>query len=329
MAEVKTGSFVERTRDKVLAAWQDKSLVWMKPWDRSKADGTRPFNPTTGNCYHGINHMLLGLQGHDDPRWMTLKQANAFGARIRPGEHGSLIIYWTSEKVVKNKETGEKEKIRLDRPKSFYSLVFNAEQIAGLPAYQKPELTWDPDARAETLLAASNARIEHRHGDRAFYSPASDKIVLPAREQFKDQSHYWATALHELGHWTGHPSRLNRDLSGGFQSASYAHEELIAEISAFSTCAELGLSTPGVDENHVAYIASWIKALKDDPYEIFRAAAAAEKVHAMVMSYDLDLFKTEQQEARKLTPKEPQAEPQATRRREHIQEPQAAMGAGR
>ncbi|WP_439847751.1 zincin-like metallopeptidase domain-containing protein, partial [Neisseria gonorrhoeae] len=145
-------------------------------------------------------------------------------------------------------------------------------------------LSWNPDERAENILKNSGAVIDHRHGDRAFYSPSRDSITLPLREQFESPGAYYETALHELGHWTGHADRLNRDLSHPFGSEGYAREELRAEIASLMLSQELGVSfNPG---QHASYVASWIMVLQDDPMEIMRAASDAEKIQGYVMAFD-------------------------------------------
>lgn len=319
-----------RWADKVIEQLEARNLPWVKPWNPSMADGSRPFNPTSGNFYRGTNFLMLGMQGYEDPRWMTLKQANELGAQIRKGQHGTVISRGIYDKEVWNEEKKVKEKVKLDKPQYMHYLVFNAEQIAGLPAYKKPEITWEPCTRADEMMKSFGVPVEHRAGDRAFYSPASDRIVMPAPQQFKSLENYYSVLLHEACHATGHASRLARDLSGTFGSPSYAEEELKAEIGAWMTCAEFGLATEGVDENHTAYIQSWIKALKDDPKVIFRAAADAEKAMRHLMTHDHMLFKDAQQEARKITPPEhvAQREPQRSRPRERTREP-AQAGASR
>lgn len=322
--------FAQRVASKIIEQLEAGTAPWQKPWNPLRADGSRPFNPTTGNVYRGINSLWLGAQGHDDPRWLTYRQADSLGAQVRRGQHGCTVEYWQFEKEQWNKETGRKETVKLERPKVFWATVFNASQLSNMPDYQPPAITWDPNERAEKVIQASGAWIEHRKGDRAFYSYGSDKIILPTREQFKDAPTYLAVALHELGHWTGHASRLNRDLTGTWQSESYAKEELIAELSSHMNATTLGCASPGVDANHVSYIASWIKALKEDPREIFRAAAAAEKVHDFVMQFDHSPIREEQKEARKIQPKETikEAQPERSRSRRREHEP-AQAGASR
>jgi hypothetical protein len=155
-----------------------------------------------------------------------------------------------------------------------------------LPPIQKKEHTWDPIERAEGILTAFfGADIHHNGGSRAFYRPLTDSIHLPDKGQFPTAENYYATALHELGHWSGHEDRLNRDLVHPFGSEGYAKEELRAEIASMILGDELGI---GHDPSqHAAYVGSWIKALKDDPMEIFRAAADAEKIQTYVLGLEL------------------------------------------
>ncbi len=285
--------FHEVVAEKLIEQLKAGTAPWQKPWAAGEF-GSMPMNPTTGNRYKGINSLQLMMQGHSDPRWMTYNQANALDAQVRKGEKSTMIQYWKfSEERIK-KEDGKpvldakgnkvKETVLLERPKCFHAYVFNAEQIDGLPAITRKEQTWDAVERAEHILQASGARITHAAGDRAFYRSSTDSITMPERSQFPSADNYYATALHELGHWTGHPSRLDRDLSHPFGSEGYAKEELRAEISSMILGNELGIGhDPG---QHVAYVGSWIKALQEDPLEIFRAAADAEKIQAFVLAFE-------------------------------------------
>ncbi|WP_312261220.1 zincin-like metallopeptidase domain-containing protein, partial [Limnohabitans sp.] len=271
---------------------------WQKPWNADGGTGGMPLNPTTGKRYKGINAIHLLAQGHSDPRWLTYKQAVSLDAQVRKGERGTSIQYWKFEDTrIKTDAAGNpvmgpdgapvQERVKLQNPRVFYATVFNAEQIDGLAPLVTPALTWDPVERAEQILANSGARIEHAATDRAYYSPSRDEIHLPLQAQFPTARNYYATALHELGHWTGHESRLKRDLSHPFRSEGYAREELRAEIASMMLSAELGL--PHDPSQHAAYVASWVSVLKKDPLEIFRAAADAEKIHALAMSFAPEL----------------------------------------
>lgn len=288
-------SFHEEVAEKLIEQLKRGVAPWQRPWAAGQGADGLPMNPTTGNRYKGMNTVVLMMQGRDDPRWMTYNQAKAAGAQVRRGEKGTTCQKWIfSQEQTKLDDAGkpvldangkpEKVTVMLERPILSLFKVFNAEQIDGLPALEPKTLDWDPIQRAESVLAASGARIYHDGKDRAYYSPVSDDIHLPKREQFPTAANYYATALHELGHWTGHESRLGRDLSNPFGSEGYAKEELRAEIASMILGRELGI---GHDpDQHAAYVAGWINVLNDDPLEIFRAAVDAEKAYAHVLSLE-------------------------------------------
>lgn len=288
--------FHEVVAEKLIEQIKAGTAPWQRPWEPGQPNAYLPFNPTTDKRYKGINAIHLMAQGRSDGRWMTYKQADAVGAQVRKGEKGTPVQYWKfSEEQDKLDENGRpvlnekgqpvKETVMLERPRVFFATVFNAEQIDGLPLLQPPkEQAWNAVERAEHILKASGAKITHAPGDRAFYRPSTDSITLPERGQFPSSDRYYATALHELGHWTGHESRLGRDLAHPFGSEGYAKEELRAEIASMIVGDELGIGhDPG---QHAAYVGSWIKVLQDEPLEVFRAAADAEKIHDYVMAFE-------------------------------------------
>lgn len=291
----KEQDFYKKVAETLIEKMEQGVAPWQKSWNDGGV-GRFPMNPTTGKRYRGGNILYLMAQDRDDPRWMTFRQAAQEGAQVKKGEHGTPVIYWKfDEQRTKKDENGKpvldaegkpvKVTAQLERPRAFVSYVFNAEQIDGLPELNfKADRTWEPVERAEGILEKSGAQIEHRTQPRAFYSLLQDKITLPAKEQFSDASRYYDTALHELGHWTGHESRLNRDMMHPFGSMEYAREELRAEISSMMVSGEVGL--PHNTDNHAAYVQSWIQALRDDPKEIFRAAADAEKILEYVMALE-------------------------------------------
>lgn len=297
MAEPKAKKpFHEVVAENLIAQLKEGTAPWQKPWNPGAPGAALPMNPTTGKRYRGINAIHLMAQGYGDQRWMTYKQATAADAQVRKGEKGTLVQYWkfTEERLKKNDDgtivIGKddqpvKEIVQLERPKVFNAVVFNAEQIDGLPPLTvSKEKSWNSIERAEDILKASGAIIRHDQADRAFYRMSTDSIHLPQKEAFPAADRYYATALHELGHWTGHTSRLDRDLAHPFGSEGYAKEELRAEIASMIMGDELGI---GHDPSqHVAYVKSWIKALQDDPLEIFRAAADAEKIQGYVLGLE-------------------------------------------
>jgi putative DNA primase/helicase len=296
--------YVEEVAAKLIEQLKQGTAPWQKPW----APGERrlPYNPTTGNEYRGFNTIWLESQGYGDPRWMTYKQASGEGAQVRKGEKGTHIVYWKfhDERPMKDEkgrpvldDEGKPKKmlVALERPRSFTAVVFNAAQIDGLPPVEVKPRSQEHErhARAEAILANSSAKIEHQPGDRAFYRPSNDSITLPEMSQFHTADGYYATALHELGHWTGHPSRLDRDLANPFGSEAYAREELRAEIASLMIGERLDIGhDPG---QHAAYVGSWIKVLQNDPREIFRAASDAEKIATFVMAFEQE--KTQETQA--------------------------------
>ncbi len=295
-AEAQPKPFEEAVAEKLMVHLKQGNAPWQIPQEAGRAGSTLPYNPVTGERYKGINALHLMSEGRDDQRWMTYKQAAAEGAQVRSGEQGTSIQFWKfneeqpkfdqAGKPVRNAE-GElvKETVKLERPKLFHATVFNAEQIDGLPPQQAHvEQSADGVQRAEQILAASGATIRHDDSDRAVYRPSTDTIHLPEKNQFASADRYYATALQELSHWTGHSSRLDRELVHPFGSDGYAKEMLRVEISSMILGDELGIGhDPG---QHAAYAGSWIKTLEDDPLEIFRAAADAERMQAYLLALE-------------------------------------------
>jgi antirestriction protein ArdC len=288
--------FHEAVAEKLIRLLREGTAPWQKGWQAGEPGALLPMNPMTGKRYQGINAIQLMSQGHADPRWLTYKQAAAMGAQVSKGERGTPIQYWKfSEAHDKTDTLGNpvrdaegrrvKEDQTLERPRVFMAIVFNAAQIDGLaPMPPQQAAEWPCLDRAEQLLRSSGATLVHAAQNRAFYQPVTDRIHLPHRTQFATAAAYYATALHELGHWTGHPSRLNRDLSHPFGSAGYAREELRAEIASMILGSELGLGHDPAQ--HASYVASWIQVLRKDPLEIFRAAADAEKIQRFVLGLE-------------------------------------------
>ncbi|MBQ5265155.1 DUF1738 domain-containing protein [Klebsiella pneumoniae] len=253
---------------------------WACPWQRVPGMSGLPSNYTTGTVYSGMNIMLLWCsaseQGFSDSRWMTYKQAQAAGGQVRKGEHGTIAIFYTT--LEKENDAGEIDHIPM--LKTF--VVFNVEQIDGLSLTAEtvaPEATFDPLPQAENLFSNSGARIIEK-GQNAFFMPSTDEIWLPERHLFADAANFYATGLHELVHWSGAKSRLNREMKGRFGSEDYAFEELIAELGSAFLMADLGIVG---EVQHESYIASWLKALKNDKRYIFKASSAASKAHRYLM----------------------------------------------
>jgi putative DNA primase/helicase len=283
--------YVATIAEQLIAQLEAGTAPWVKPW----RPGARfmPFNPITNNDYRGMNAVILLMTaealGYGDPRWMTYKQTASEGGQVRRGEKSTLIQYWKwrEERPIIGpdgaplRDTDGKaliEVVELVRPRVFTAAVFNGAQIDGLAAPEmRPALPeWQRHEMAETILTNSGASIQHLACDRAAYNRILDAIVLPERTQFATADGYYATALHELGHWTGHETRLARDLAHPFGSEGYAREELRAEIASLMLGDRLGI---GHDPSqHAAYVGHFLQILRSEPQEIFRAASDAEKI---------------------------------------------------
>ena len=301
--KAKRPPFHEEFASKIIERLKEGTAPWQVPWHPGKTLPV-PHNPASGTVYRGMNRVHLGLSGYDDPRWMTLKQANDNGYSILPGSKATPVVYYQfSEERNKLDKDGkplldadgkpEKESVALDKPIIRFAHVFNADQIDGIPPMQLTDKAyeWEPIEKAENILAASGADIRHDQSSRAFYRYAEDAIHLPPKENFDAPDKYYSTALHELGHWTRHETRLNRE-NGPFGSEMYAREELRAEIASWMLGQDIGIGhDPG---QHAAYVQSWVKALEEDPYEIVRACRDAEKIKEYVL--DLERKKELQQE---------------------------------
>lgn len=303
----KRKSLAEEFASQIIEDLKAGTAPWQKPWKAGEL--TRPFNPATGTVYKGINSIMLSSRGYADPRWMTFKQAGEQEWQVKKGSKAQRVVFWqwTDRQTVKDdsgqpvtdKEGREiKETVSLERPRFHIYSVFHASQLQirdgqDIPPYEPRELSWNPNEMGEMILKKSGASISHDQRDRAFYQPADDEIHLPPRENFPDAGNYYATALHELGHWTGHPDRLNREF-GPFGSELYAKEELRAEIASWMLSQELGL--PHDPSGSLSYVGSWIKALESDPYEIMRASRDAEKIKEHVMGMEKTQAREEQTE---------------------------------
>lgn len=318
----KRRDFRQEVTDNIVALLEKGVAPWQKPWD-AQSHLAMPVNPTTDRAYRGGNavHLLaVGLQrNYDDPRWMTYKQASEQGFQVRRGEKGIQIEFWdvkpqgTAKENGRNSErTDESSPGKDAEPASrlvhrVYT-VFNARQMDGIPAYAPPERqAFEVATAGERILKNSGAKISHDQADRAFYDRRRDEVHLPPQQAFKDAAGYYGTALHELGHWTGHPSRLDRwTLSDNYKfgDTKYAKEELRAELASVFVAAEKGI--PHDPQNHAAYVGSWIQALKQDKNEIFRAAHDASKAADLLVSLERDVSIADQDLA--TTVAEPSAE---------------------
>ena len=289
--------FAEKAAERIIEQLKKGVAPWQKGWDKPEGSELPPYNPVTGTRYRGLNTFVLqsesGERGYADPRWTTYRGAKKIGAQVRKGEKGVGVEYWKfptkeQEDKVRGAITAGQKPEQLKIIHRTYT-VFNAEQIEGMPPLEnelKKVNQWEACERAERLLNESGANIEHRGGNRAFYRRSEDLIVLPKQEQFRSPEAYYSTALHELGHWTGHKSRLDREelMKGGFGSPEYAKEELRAEMTSVTVNGMLRL--PHDPNSHASYVGAWIKSLEDNPNELSYAARYAGRMSDYILQFD-------------------------------------------
>ena len=278
--------------DKIIADLEAGRFPWVQPWGKAAARAPLglPNNASTGRAYSGINILILWgavvQHGFPGQGWLTYRQAAALGGNVRKGEHGTTVVYADrfipEDEKRRARETGE-EAQAIPFLKRF--TVFNTAQCEGLPddiivaAPLPPPGLIEPTVDALIKATAIDFRIG---GDRAFYMPALDYVAVPPPQAYFEPINWHRTALHEIGHASGHHSRLNRDLSGSFGSKKYAFEELVAEMSSAFCCASLGI-VPTV--RHADYIGSWLEVLREDNRAIVRAASQASKAADWILSF--------------------------------------------
>jgi len=280
-----TNDVYARVTSALVEAIEKGAGEWQMPWSKAGQSIARPKNAVKGNHYHGINTLMLWATasnaGYESGEWATFKQWQERGASVRKGEKGTLVVYYSE--LEKQDDDGKPYKVFYAKP----SYAFNAAQVEGYEPERPQGLGFDPFERAENVMRSSGADIRE-DGAGAYYNPAGDYVNLPIRERFlgeqdKAREAFYGVAFHELVHWTGAKSRLDRDLSGKFKTQAYAMEELVAEIGAALLCADVGLSaTPR--NGHAQYLAHWLQVLKSDNRAIFTAASQAEKAAQFLMA---------------------------------------------
>ena len=274
---------------------------WQKPW--APGEHAMPHNVVSEREYSGFNAIALAVTaewcGYGDTRWGTYRQIRMAGGQVRKGEKGAgIVVLKRYGRKLLTDEAG-KPVLSPEGRKTYKAFplrhhfirgytVFNAEQADDLPPVERAARTldWSPVQEAERLLRESGVEIVHVAGDRAFYAPARDRITLPQREQFDTPTAYYQTALHELGHATGHASRLDRKLATPSDTAGYAREELRAEMCAMLTGTRIGI---GHDPSRgAAYVDSWVQQLQEHPMEIHAAAVEAGRMSEYIIGLGRD-----------------------------------------
>jgi antirestriction protein ArdC len=277
-------SLYDDITNKIIGELEAGRLPWVQPWGTAaaKAPLAMPRNASTGRPYSGINVLILWSavveHGYPGQSWLTFRQALSLGAHVRKGERGTTVVY--ADRFIPDDEKRRAREIGEDAqaiPFLKRFTVFNTAQCEGLPqdltARVPPPAPGLIEPRVEALIKATGIDLRIG-GNRAFYAPGPDFVQVPPPQAYFEPINWHRTALHELGHATGHPSRLGRDLSGSFGTKKYAFEELVAEINAAFCCASIGI-VPTV--RHADYIGSWLEVLCEDNRAIVRAASQASK----------------------------------------------------
>ena len=286
---------------------QHKKEGFTKSWYNVSDDRVFAYNRGNNHTYRGINQIVLqhirNKFGYSYNGWLTFKQLSDLGGRIQKGSKAAMVVYKSN--LYLDKATGKNitslvlhlQKLgqsieHLNYKKMGYMkgyTVFNISQIENLPTeyYQIEELEkmteFERNEKAEFMINCTGANIKYMTKNSAYYLPQADEIHLPQRKQFKDEESFYRTAFHELGHWTGNPKRLNRDMSGVFGSKEYAFEELIAELNTAYINAFLGYNNSIT--NNVAYIDSWLSIMKNDTKFIVSASSQAQKASDYIFEF--------------------------------------------
>ena len=286
-------SLYDEVTGKIIAQLEAGRFPWVQPWRRPKGPALAlPRNGITGRRYSGVNILLLWgaviEHGYPTQGWLTFRQALAAGGAVRRGEHGTTVVFADrftpkAEQERAARDGDEPGKVPFLKRFKVFNLA-QCEGLEGLGGEPAPLPEREVVPVAEALIAATGADFRIG-GQRAFYVPSLDYVQVPPQPAFADQINYYRTAFHELSHWTGHPSRLDRDQSGPRGGKAYGREELVAELGAAFVCASLGI-TPTV--RHADYLGAWLETLREDNRAIFRAASQASKAADLLLSFQAD-----------------------------------------
>lgn len=284
--------------DKLIAEIKEGNSLFQKPVKENGMPAfVTPINPTTGNGYSAMNALILGMRRHDDPRWMSAEAARYAGNWVKKDEKGTLIEFPKTKDIqaIRTAEGGrikddagntQTKTVTYDKPQSAKPFLFNGEQLKDMPPLEDflkkhdEAQSLSPIERAEKLIADSKAVIIHG-GQEAYYDELRDAIFLPEMEQFESQAKYYQTAIHQLAHWTGHESRLDRPMNGKFGSLEYSHEEMRAAIAGILIGGEIKLGHHFGQQ--ASYMNNFTRILKDQPFEIAKASREAQKIANLLL----------------------------------------------
>lgn len=282
-------SVYEIATEKIIALLEEGTNPWQKPW--TSIGGMPPMNYATKHPYRGINFFILSIL-YEDPYFLTWNQIKKMGGSVRKGAKSEMVFFWSWIELNKDgKKCKPGEKVDKKIPFLRYYRVFNAPDIEGIEFEypDQPELKdHQKIAKCEAIVADTNATIISKDKSGAYYSPLRDHINMPEIGQFNSPEQYYSTLFHELTHWTGHESRLNRLRRDGkiaaFGDTEYSKEELVAEMGASFLCFHTGIENKTIN-NSAAYLKAWIDVLKGDSKLVVQAAAAAQKAVDLILGF--------------------------------------------
>lgn len=290
MANEKFNIYQEIT-NRIIAQLEKGEIPWRKPWSGLR-DGA--YNRVSKKPYSLLNQMILQHEGE----YATYKQWADLGGTVRKGEKSEIVVFWKI--IKKNEANADGEMVEKAIPFLRYINVFHISQVDGVEPLEKPSFSHEPIAEAEKIkndyVAREKILIQERVTNEAYYSPSTDFIQVPCKEQYADIMEFYSTLFHEMIHSTGHASRLSRfsetSAIAGFGSEDYSKEELIAEIGGATLMNLIGIESVKTFRNSTAYIQSWLKVLRNDNKFIVSASSKAEKAVKYILG-DIDFIGTE------------------------------------
>jgi antirestriction protein ArdC len=280
MSNTKTYEYVAERLIKMMES--EGKLIWHKDW----TDAEAPRNGKSGRVYEGFLNLLMTWGRYKSPCWYTINNLNELGGRIKPEEtkNWTLITFWTMLRKKTGKKKVNAEGVEVDEietiPLLKYFRVWNYEQCTGLPAPKIEAHAHQKVTAVEDLMSKLPEQPNIQYGgsmNKAYYSPSEDKICMPTMESFKTAGGFYSTRFHEITHWTGHTSRLNRLSPTWFGSETYSEEELVAEMGAAFLCAICGISNEELDKNSAAYLQNWLSKLREDKTMLMKAISKSRK----------------------------------------------------
>jgi antirestriction protein ArdC len=284
--------------DRLIGEIKEGNSLFQKPVKENGMPAfVKPINPITGKGYSAMNALILGMQRHDDPRWMSADSARYNGNWVKKEEKGTMIEFSKTSDIQAIRTAGglrikddagvtQTKTVEFDKPQRSQAFLFNGSQLKDIQpleeflAKQDEGERLSPVERAVKLVEDSKAVIVHG-GQEAYYDKQRDAIFLPEPEAFENETKYLQAAIHQLAHWSGHESRLNRPMEGKLGSLDYAREEMRAAIAGILIGGELKIGHSFGQQ--AAYMSAFTKLLKDEPFEIAKASRDAQKIANLLL----------------------------------------------